>query len=152
MEGMEQGAFDTMLRQALGALTQEQSASAVAQDAEARGPDAAIAEAVDRVMEGVVTAAQKAGVDLPQEAVKAAAVTTAGAMVSMMAQADGTDDPKALLQAVIQRLGIGEETAPEDEPGPEDSPADEAEDATEMEDDESEQPMQRRPRGALMMG
>ena len=140
MDGMKQGAFDTMVRQALGALTSEQSAAAVAEDAAARGPEAAIAEAVDRALEGIVTAAQKAGVRLPPEAVKGAAVAVAGAMSSMMAEAGGTEDPKALLQAVMQILseGGGEgEPGPEEGPGPEEMP---------------EPGAGEKPRGALAMG
>lgn len=152
MDGMKQKAFDTVLRQGLGAVTSQESAAAVAQDAAVRGPEAAIAEAVDRSIEGVVKAAQGAGVELPPEVVSAAATAIASAMSMMMAEAGGTDDPKALLQAVMEQLDVGGEMAPEDEPGPEESPEDEAEDAMETEDDGGEQPMQRRPRGALMMG
>jgi hypothetical protein len=109
----KQKAFDAVVKQGLGAATSERTADAVAQDAKVRGAAPAIAEAVDKILEGVVMAARNSGVDLPSDVVKASAETMVMAMSAMMAQAGGAKDAESLAAEVMSILAQEDEQAEE---------------------------------------
>lgn len=99
-----QGMFDKVVRQGLQAVTSPEVSNRVAQDAQTRGPEAAIAEAVMQALQGIKQAAQRSGVEIPPEAMQASAVAIAQVMIAMMVDAGMAGDPDALLKAVVQQL------------------------------------------------
>ena len=121
MDPKKQKAFDAVVKQGLGALTSDDSAKTVMEDASVRGIDKAIADAVDTALEGIVKAAKDAGVDLPPDVIEAAAMTIAGSLVAMAVKSGAEADPKELLMMVQQQLGLDEEPPQEGEM-PEEAP------------------------------
>lgn len=99
-----QGMFDRVVRQGMQAVTDEGVSQRVAQDAQTRGPDAAIVEAITQALQGVKQAAEGGGVQVPPDVLQAAAVAMAQVLVSMMVDAGMAQDPDALLQAVVTQL------------------------------------------------
>jgi hypothetical protein len=99
-----QGMFDNVVRQGLQAVTSPEVSGRVAQDAQARGPDAAVAEAIMQALQGIKQAAQRSGVDIPPEAMQAAAVAIAQVMIAMMVDSGMAQNPDALLKSVVQQL------------------------------------------------
>lgn len=99
-----QGMFDQTVRQGLQAVTDEAASKRVAQDAQARGPEAAIVEAVVQALQGVKQSAERSGIQLPPDVLQAAAVAIAQVMVSMMIEAGMAENPDELLRAVVTQL------------------------------------------------
>lgn len=89
-----QGMFDGAVRQGLQAVTSPEVHQRVAQDAQTRGPAAAIAEAVVQALTGVKSAAQQSGVQIPPEMMQAVAVAISQVMIAMMVDAGLVDDPQ----------------------------------------------------------
>ena len=108
-----QAMYDMALKQGMGAMTDPEASEALADDAEERGAAAALADAVDRCLEGVASAAGAAGAELPPEVMEAVAGTMVLAMAQALVEADAADDPEALAVEVMQILGLG---APQGEP------------------------------------
>lgn len=102
-----QGIFDKVLKQGLQAVTNPKVAQRVAEDAQARGPEAAIAEAIVQALKGIKQAADSAGLQIAPDVMQAAAVGIAQVMISMMVDSGMTDDPDGLLKAVVQQLKGG---------------------------------------------
>lgn len=100
-----QSMFDLASRQAAKVLTSEQGARAIYQSAKVNGPDAAIAEAVKKAMQGVAQAAKAKGVEIPPEALQAAMQAVAQVLVALMVQAGLAQDADQLMAAVMQKMG-----------------------------------------------
>lgn len=96
-----QGMFDGAVRQGLQAVSSPEMSGRVIQDAQSRGPAAAISEAVMQAMVGIRQAAQSSGVTLPPEVLQAAAVAIAQVMVAMMVDAGLVEDPDAVQREVM---------------------------------------------------
>jgi hypothetical protein len=105
-----QSMFDNVVRQGLQAVSSPEVSQRVAQDAQTRGPDAAITEAVIQALQGIKQAAQRSGVEIPPEVMQAAAVAMAQVMISMMVDSGMVDDPDGTLKAVMMALKGGQET------------------------------------------
>ena len=99
-----QGLFDRTVKQGLQAITSPQMSQRVAQDAQARGPGQAIAEAVTQALAGVKRAAEQSGVPIGPEIMQSAAVAIAQVMIAMMVDSGMTKDPDALLREVVTIL------------------------------------------------
>ncbi len=99
-----QGMFDRVVRQGMQAVTDEGVAERVAQDAQTRGPEAAIAEAVTQALSGVKQAAQGSGIQIPPEVMQSAAVAMAQVLVAMMVDSGMAEEPDELLKAVVMQL------------------------------------------------
>lgn len=104
-----QGMFDNVVRQGLQAVSTPEVSNRVAQDAQARGPDGAIVEAVIQALQGIKQAAQRSGVNIPPEVMQAAAVAISQVMISMMVDAGMVEDPDATMKAVMMALKGGGE-------------------------------------------
>lgn len=106
MDKRQQGAFDTALKQGLGAVTNPEAAKQVAADAQTRGPVEAIAAAVDAALEGVVNAAKQAGVELTPEVIGPAAKALALMMAAMMVESGFAGDVQELADEAMQVMGV----------------------------------------------
>lgn len=99
-----QGLFDRTVKQGMQAVTSPQMSQRIAQDAQARGPAAAIAEAVVQALSGVKRAAEQSGVPIGPEIMQAAAVAIAQVLIAMMVDTGMAKDPDALLREVVTML------------------------------------------------
>jgi hypothetical protein len=108
MDAKQQKAFDTVLKQGLGAVTNPEAAQQVAADAQQRGPASAIAAAVDQALEGVTMAAQQAGVQLTPEIIGPAAKALALLMAAMMVESGFSGDVQELAMQALQEMGVSE--------------------------------------------
>lgn len=99
-----QGMFDKVVRQGLQAVTSPKVSERVKQDAQARGPEAAIVESVTQALMGIKQAAERSGLQLPPEVLQAAAVAIAQVMIAMMVDSGMAKDPGALMQAVVKQF------------------------------------------------
>jgi len=130
-----QAMYERAGRQAMQALTSDEGAEMIAQDAKARGPAQAIVSALQQVEAAIVKSAEGAGVQLPPDVLEATRDTMAKVLIAVMVESGLAEDPDALMAEVEPML---EGEAPGHEPT--DPAMDEAEDAAEgeMEDDEDE--------------
>ena len=96
--------FEVASKQAAKVLTSEKGARMIYREAKAKGPDVAIASAVKQAMQGIAQAAAGKGVQIPPEALQAAAQAVAQVLVALMVQAGMADDPDQLMAAVMQQL------------------------------------------------
>lgn len=109
-----QGMFDTVVRQALAGLTDDDASGAMIGMAQSAGPEQAIAEAVAEALMGVKEAAAGGGVEIPPEVMQSAAVALAQVMIALMVEAGVIDDPDAAQRAVVERFR-GEPARPGEE-------------------------------------
>ncbi len=104
-DAQEQRMFEMASKQAAKALTSEQGARAVYKNAKAKGPDAAIAEAVMQTISQIAKAAQAKGVTIPPEVLQAAAQAVAQVLVALMVEAKLAGNPDELMAAVMAKMG-----------------------------------------------
>jgi len=97
--------FDMASKQAAKALTSEQGARMVYQEAKAKGPDVAIANAVKQTVQQIAQAAKAKGVEIPPAALRAAMQAVAQVLVALMVQAGMAENPEQLMAAVMQKMG-----------------------------------------------
>lgn len=96
----KQAIFEQATKQAAKMLTSEKAATAIARDAKARGPAAAIVEALKQAVQVMTAAAGKSGIQIPPDVAMAAALAVAQVLVTLMVKAGLAEDPKALYQEV----------------------------------------------------
>jgi hypothetical protein len=109
----EEKLFASMVKQALQFLTSKEAGDFLLASVKAKGPEAALAEAVGEALAGITQAAASAGVELPEEVKGAAAQAATNALAGLMAKGGMTQDPQALAAAAMQMLhGGGEDVAP----------------------------------------
>lgn len=109
----KQALFEQASKQAAKMLTSEKAATAIARDAKARGPAAAIVEALKQAVQVMTAAAGKSGIQIPPDVAMAAALAVAQVLVTLMVKAGLADDPKALYQEVEAGLqGAMQQRAP----------------------------------------
>lgn len=110
-----QAMYERAGRQAMQALTSDEGAEMIAQDAKARGPAQAIVSALQQVEAAIVKSAESAGVQLPPDVLEATRDTMAKVLIAVMVDSGLAEDPDALMAEVEPMLEGEAEDAAEGE-------------------------------------
>ncbi len=105
-------AFEVMVKQVLSAVADDATATALARDAKARGPDVAIASLLTQSSSHVQQAMRASGVQLPPQLLVTALTGVAMVLAAMLVQAGIGTDPQQIVRGAAQRIAQATGAAP----------------------------------------
>lgn len=100
----QQKAFEMLAKHALAMLLSEEGSEMVLAVAKTEGPEKAVAEAVTKILQASLQAAEAAGVQVDDATVNAAAQPGIALLLQGLAEAGYVRDPRAAAQAALRMV------------------------------------------------